>query len=269
MPMETPMPTDMGGNKKIAAGISAHEDSPGQGKETEFTAGERGSCSLLLLFQLLGSTYPVGGFSHSFGLEMYISRDEIKNVEDLREYLLWTLHQSYLHFEGPSFCLAHEAGKSEETATWRQLDLENTAMRLSRENRQASLKMGQAFWRTAQAVFGEERFGDIWQEIKKNRSLGNYSVAAGYLTGALGIPLEEALQAFLFNGINNLVQAGVKMIPLGQSESQKMLYSVCPQIGETVAELLVQKKWEITNFVPAQDILSMQHERLYTRLYMS
>lgn len=229
----------------------------------------RNAESLLLLFQVMGSTYPVGGFSHSFGLETYICKKEIKSVSDLREYIVWTLKQNYLHFEGPAFCLAYEAGITGDEEKWLQLDMENTAMRLSKENRQASLKMGQAFWRTAKAVFGEEKMSGCYESIKKNRRLGNYSVAVGYWAGVFGIPLREALQAFLFNGINNLVQVGIKIIPLGQSESQNMLYSVYTQILKTAEELLSQSTWEVTNFVPAQDILSMQHETLYTRLYMS
>lgn len=225
--------------------------------------------SLLLLFQVMGSTYPVGGYSHSFGLETYICKKEIQNVSDLREYIVWTLKQNYLHFEGTAFCLAYEAGMAGDEEKWLQLDMENTAMRLSKENRQASLKMGQAFYRTAKAVFGEEKMSGCYEHLKKSRRLGNYSVAVGYWAGVSGIPLRESLQAFIFNGVNNLVQVGIKTIPLGQSESQSMLYSVYPQILETVEKLLSQGTWEVINFVPAQDILSMQHERLYTRLYMS
>lgn len=221
------------------------------------------------MLQVMGSTYPVGGFSHSFGLETYISKKEIKTVSDLRQYTVWSLRQNYLHFEGPAFCQAYEAGTCKDKEKWLSLDMENTAMRLSKENRQASLKMGQAFWRTAKAVFGEGELSYCYENIRKNRKIGNYSVAAGYWAGVFEIPLREALQAFLFNGINNLVQVGIKIIPLGQSESQKMLYSVYPQIMETTEKLLAQNTWEITNFVPAQDILSMQHETLYTRLYMS
>lgn len=225
--------------------------------------------SLLLLFQVMGSTYPVGGFSHSFGLETYISKKEIKSVSELREYIVWTLKQNYLHFEGPTFCLAYEVGVAGDEEKWLKLDMENTAMRLSKENRQASLKMGQAFWRTAKAVFGKEKMSGCYEYIRKNRNIGNYSVAVGYWAGVFGIPLKEALQAYIFSGINNLVQVGIKIIPLGQSESQNMLYSVYPQILMTAEELLSQSSWEATNFIPAHDILSMQHETLYTRLYMS
>ena len=224
---------------------------------------------LLLLLQVMGSTYPVGSFSHSFGLETYISKKEVKDVSDLREYIVWTLKQNYLHFEGPAFCLAYEAGVGKDHKKWLKLDMENSAMRLSKENRQASLKMGQAFFRTAKAVFGEKTMDDCFENIKKNRNIGNYCVAVGYWAGVFDIPLREALQAFVFNGINNLVQVGTKIIPLGQSESQNMLYSVYPQMLDTIEKLLSKRDWEVTNFVPAQDILSMQHERLYTRLYMS
>ena len=80
---------------------------------------------------------------------------------------------------------------------------------------------------------------------------------------------QDTGQAFLFNGINNLVQVGIKIIPLGQSESQNMLYSVYSQILEVTEQLLDEEIHEVTNFIPAQDIASMQHERLYSRLYMS
>ena len=185
--------------------------------------------SLLLLFQVMGSTYPVGGFSHSFGLETYICRGEVKTVAELKEYLIWTLKQNYRHFEGEAFCLAYEAGQKGDWEAWMRLDRENTAMRLSKENRQASLKMGQAFLRTAKAVFGEGEKPEV-------------------------VPL---------------VSSEIKIIPLGQSESQNMLYSVYSQILEVTEQLLDEETHEVINFIPAQDIASMQHERLYSRLYMS
>lgn len=225
--------------------------------------------SLLLLFQVLGSTYPVGGFSHSFGLETYISQGQIQKVEDLQDYLFWTLKQNSLHFEGAFFCLAYEAGTRQDAKAWLTLDRQNTAMRLSKENRQASLKMGQAFFRTARAVFGQDKMQTVLAQMEQDRRIGNYSVAVGYWAGLFAIPRREALLAFLFQSINNLVQVGIKIIPLGQSESQKMLYSLYPQIGEVADLLLAEEEIKPQNFVPAQDIMSMQHERLYTRLYMS
>lgn len=217
----------------------------------------------------MGSTYPVGGFSHSFGLETFVYKGEIKNVQDLKEYLTWTLRQNYLHFEGVAFRLAYEAGMAKDAEKWLFLDRENTAMRMSKENRQASLKMGQAFFRTAKAVFGEKCMSGCYEQLKKDRGLGNYCIAAGYWAGIFQIPLAEALQAFIFNGINNLVQVGIKTIPLGQSESHRMLYSIYPQILEVTEKLLRRNSNEPVSFVPAQDILSMQHETIYSRLYMS
>ncbi len=225
--------------------------------------------SLLLLFHVLGQTYPVGGFSHSFGLETYISQGQVQKVEDLRDYICWYLKQNCLHFEGAFFCLAYKAGKDQDAEKWLDLDRQNSAMRLSRENRQASLKMGQAFFRTSKAVFGQEKMPDVFTMLQKDRSLGNYALAVGYWAGVFEIPLREALLAFLFNSVNNLVQVGIKIVPLGQSESQKMLYSVYSQIGEIADRLLEEKDIEPQNFVPAQDIMSMRHEELYTRLYMS
>lgn len=223
----------------------------------------------LCLLQFFGSTFPVGGFQHSYGLETYISNGEVKNAQQLKQYILETLRQVYVTFDGRAFCRAWQYGRDGEIEPLRKLDAEITAMRLSGESRRASLKTGKALLRMAVLMTGEQKLSEYRQVVQGRSNIGNYCVVAGFLSGRLDAQPEAALQAFYFSDMNNLLQVGIKTIPLGQTEGQQLLYELYPKLNAAVEKTIQNQNEELENFVPYMNLMSMQHETLYSRLYMS
>ena len=83
------------------------------------------------------------------------------------------------------------------------------------------------------------------------------------------IPLEDALTAFLHAVAANLVSAGVRLVPLGQTDGQRVLASLEPVIATTASRALVTALDDIGGAAFRADIASMRHERQYTRLFRS
>jgi urease accessory protein len=97
----------------------------------------------------------------------------------------------------------------------------------------------------------------------------HYCLAYGVYAFLLGIPLKEALTAYYYNAATGMVTNCVKLVPLGQQEGQQILFALLP-----VFSLLTDKTFTIPRQLAGRcsvgfDIRSMQHERLYSRLYMS
>ena len=96
-----------------------------------------------------------------------------------------------------------------------------------------------------------------------------YPVAVGMAAAGHGIPLEDALTAFLHAVAANLVSAGVRLIPLGQTDGQRVLASLEPVIATTASRALATALDDIGGAAFRADIASMRHERQYTRLFRS
>lgn len=223
--------------------------------------------NFLRMLQITGGLFPVGSFHHSFGLETYIVEKTIKSIEDLKEFIIAYLHMSITQFEGKILCNAYELGLRRDREALALYDEVITAMRLTHENREANLKIGKAFVRMVMNWNKELKIYS--DQIRKNDRLGNYSVVLGFAGGVWQMDKKELLSAFLFNLLNGMVQVGVKLIPLGQTESQIMMSGLFPLIEGIAAEILSNQEEEPANFTPALDIASMCHETLYCRLYMS
>jgi urease accessory protein len=142
-----------------------------------------------------------------------------------------------------------------------------TAMRLTRESRDASHRTGKALIRIASAMLDRE---DLKSYYDSGKDAGiNYPVAFGMLAALLEVPKEEALGAFVFSAVNAVVQSGVKLIPLGNGEAQKLILQSYESIDMAVEEAMVTPFEEIYSFCPSFDLASIHHEELETRLYMS
>ena len=94
-------------------------------------------------------------------------------------------------------------------------------------------------------------------------------VAAGMACAVHGIPLELALPLYLHAGAANLINAAVRLIPLGQSDGQMAVAALERAVADTAIDVLQCGLADIGSAAFMIDIASMQHETQYTRLFRS
>ena len=96
-----------------------------------------------------------------------------------------------------------------------------------------------------------------------------YPVAVGVAAAGHGIAARSALNAYLHAVIANFVSAGVRLIPLGQTDGQRLLAALEPIVAATAARALTTKLDDVGSAAFRADIASMRHETQYTRLFRS
>lgn len=231
---------------------------------------------LFSLLQFAGGTFPTGAFSQSWGLETTVAKNRVKTLDDFQHYLDAYLHGVLTPFEGVALCHAYELTKAGSLSDSQKLfnhqdlfELEEkvTAMRMTRESREASHRTGKALLRIASSMLDRKDLTDYY--FAMGESGINYPVAFGLLAALLEVPKEEALSAFFFSAVNAMVQSAVKLIPLGNGEAQKLIFENYVLIGSAVETTLSTPIEEMYSFCPAFDLASIHHEALSTRLYMS
>ena len=258
------------------------------------------SQQLFRLLQLNGGTFPTGGFSQSWGLETYVSEGTVQDAATFRAFLEVYLMSSIGRCEGPIICRAYElAGQlqdggpetepaaldeaaarlqdggpetepvdqAEAAAQLRQLEQLSCAVKVTKESREAGLRMGRAFGRVIEPLLDSR---DVMPLREVFGGLGiSYPVLYGCVCRLLDIELEEGLAAYIFSTANTLTQSALKLIPLGNVEAQSVLFEM-EGVMDQVCRLAEATGIEnITNFCPGIDIASLRHEELPVRLYMS
>lgn len=227
--------------------------------------------SLLSLLHVADPTLPIGGYSHSNGLETYVQKGIVNSKEAAAEFLNNMLSTSILHNDAAYVRLTYEAmqgKKSFEKVV--ELDEECSAMKSPREIREASHKLGTRLLKIFIEEGNEDKFLNKFADyVTKNKDVGNYPVVYGVISYLLEIPLKEALTAFYFSTATGMITNAVKLVPLGQIEGQKILFEVKKNIDGWVEKTINLEENKIGLSNVGFDLRAMQHERLYSRLYMS
>ena len=158
--------------------------------------------------------------------------------------------------------------------TFRPLDeLEDIleASRIPMELREASKKLGSRFIKTPGA-YGRRQgncffLTATWRPGREKTTC--HPCAYGVFCACAGIRREEALAGFLYAQASAMVTNCVKTIPLSQSDGQKLLLSLHPRMEELVREAETAGEEMLCASTPGFDLRGIQHETLYSRLYMS
>ena len=222
--------------------------------------------ALLRLLQLSDTAFPTGSFSHSMALEAFAEAGELRDAQDLARAI--KLHLCTL---ATSDCVALRAAHGERSLErLSYVDRLLAATKLPRELRAASSSTGRRFLISVAALGVENTtLGDFTAAVRAGISPGNLAVGYGVAAPVLGLGVEETLHAYLYATVASLVAAGQKIVPLGGSAAQRVLYELGEGMIHTAETSKDMEVEDMHAFSPTVDVRSMMHGRQRTRLYIS
>lgn len=206
---------------------------------------------VLTLAQWFSPAYPVGSFAYSHGLEWEVERGTVTTAQDLADWLEVQLRHGMGWNDALFLAAAHRAAP----AALSEIDDLCRAFCAGRERQQETLQQGAAFCKITSALH-PLALADLC-----------YPVAVGHAAALLDLPLALTLQMYLHAALSNLAGAGMRLIPLGQSDGQRVIRDLTPLCQEIAKTAQVASLEELSATAFLGDIAAMKHETQYSRSF--
>ena len=221
------------------------------------------SLQLLKLLQLSSPTLPVGAFAYSQGLEAAVESGLLRNAETTQQWLEDTMRYSLQHTDIPIFSRLYQAWTDNNRE---QIDYWSHYLRAQRETKELRDEDHQLGIALARLLFdlGIEEAQD-WQRKTETNFLTLFALAAV----KWNIKCKEACVGYLWSWLDNQIAAAIKLVPLGQTDGQKILSASLQTIPDIISRGLRIETDDIGASLPMLAILSAQHETQYSRLFRS
>ena len=250
-----------GEQKPAGAGCGRPEArNPDRGDEPVSATG------LYRLMTWLSPAYPVGAFSYSSGLEWAVESGDVNDAASLCDWLDAMLAMGSTWADAVLFANVHRAVETRDDDLLRRAAELAAALVSSKERLLETTAQGRAFIeasRNAWPCAAIDRLAGLWDGAVA------YPVAVAVTAGGHGIALAPALNAYLAAATANLVSAGVRLIPLGQSDGQRVIATLAAAVEAAAGRAIATSLDDIGTCALRADIASMRHETQYTRLFRS
>jgi urease accessory protein len=240
-------------------GVAAHPiAAPDPSRDSE--------AALYRLLTWLSPSFPVGAFSYSSGIEWAVEAGDIVDAASLRGWLTAMLTEGAGFCDGVFLAQAHRAASAADHSSLRDIAELAAAFVPSRERQLETSAQGRAFIDIARAAWNSD---GLEQMISACGGIIVYPVAVGMVSAAHAIPLTPTMHAFFHALVSNWISAGARLVPLGQTDSQRALAALEPVVAATAARALAASLDDLGSATFRADLASMRHETQYTRLFRS
>jgi len=226
----------------------------------------REAAALYRLMTWLSPAFPVGGFSYSSGIEWAVEAGDVTDAATLADWL------DAMLCDGAGFCdatfLVHAFRAAEAGEDGRLHELAELAAAFvpSRERQLETTSQGRAFIDIARAAWNADGLDAM---VAACRAPLVYPVAVGVVAASHGVRLEPTLHAFLHAVVSNWISAASRLVPLGQTDSQRVLVKLEAAVAATARRALSATLDDLGGATFRADLASLRHETQYTRLFRS
>ena len=227
--------------------------------------------ALLHLQQFADSALPIGGAAHSFGLEALVELGLV-DAENLAGLLTEYLQESGT-LEG-CYCaasceLSHSPLSEEALDQWIFWNVELGARKLAREPRDGSASMGRRFLMLAAGVSDIPELSRVADFALRHQSEVHLAPCFGLTAGLMQIDPELAAAAYLQQSVTTLLSCCQRLLPLGQTAAQRILWNLKPAIMSAAHRGASTPLEYLDSFTVMLDLASARHPSQHTRLFIS
>ena len=229
-------------------------------------ADDANLAALYRLMAWLSPAYPVGAFSYSSGIEWAVEAGDIMDAESLKRWLALVIGRGGGFCDAVFFVHAYRSLADTDDEALRAVAELAAAFAPSKERHLETTAQVAAFIEATRAAWpcaALDRLAMAWTGPVA------YPVAVGVAAAGHGVALEPALRALLHAVTANLISAGVRLVPLGQSDGQRILAALESIVEATAQRAVTTSLDDVGSAALRADLASLHHETQYTRLFRS
>lgn len=214
------------------------------------------------LWLLVSPTLPIGGYSYSQGLEYAIGAGWVRDAEQAGDWIGGLASTVLIRQELPLLARIHRCAQGGDTAGVAYWNAYQLASRETAELRREDTQMGAALRRLLRTLQGPAACSELPGELAFVSSFALACVA-------WQIGVADACAAFAWVWCENQVAAAVKLVPLGQTQGQRLLLGFAERLPALTAQALGCADDDLGMTAPGLAIASSAHETQYSRLFRS
>jgi len=229
-------------------------------------AGDLNGSALYRLMAWLSPAYPIGAFSYSSGIEWAVEAGDITDAASFEDWLAVMIADGSGFCDAVFFAHAHRAVSRSDAGALRLVAELAAAFAPSKERHLETTAQGRAFLDATRAAWPTPALDCLLAISDGGVAL---PVAVGVASAGHAIALAPALRAYLHAFAANLVSAGVRLVPLGQTDGQRVLAALEPMVATTAERARTTALDDVGGAAFRADLAAMRHETQHTRLFRS
>lgn len=226
---------------------------------------------MMEVFQICDSTFPIGTFNHSFGMENYLRDNRILKAPDFRIWLFNYYRSQFCYGEGLLAILCHRAleeGRPEKISAYDDILTRST---LALETRNGTKLIARQMLVLVKKIHGDTipHLAAYEEAVKAGEAFGNPAAVFTIFAHASGMTEEETFLMYGYSVASTLVQNAVRSVPLGQREGQVILREIIDLLGNLYTEAAGLDEDLLGANTPGLELAQICHETQEARLFMS
>lgn len=227
------------------------------------------SAAWLAVQQLLDSAIPIGGFSHSFGLETMVQEGRIVHSSQLYEYASVMMRQSWATSDAMIIRAVYRDAPHDDWNRLFAVERLVHAQRIAVETRVGIEKMGRRLLQLAAAIHPHLDWSLFNEALRHRQCQATHPLVHGYICWRLGVEEERAVQGYLYTCVVTCVNSALRLMSIGQTEGQSLIARLSLGIDEATELAMSMRPEEAYSNMPMAELAMIRHEGLYSRLFMS